>query len=201
MPKMTRFVPRSVLVAGLAGVLAFSGAVAAHATTPTPRPPGPEDRPELTQKNWDGAVFSTDPEQAIIRFDMERFIEHLGDQQADEDNVIVLEADILFEPNSWELPDTAAAKLEELVQEVPDGSAVSITGHTDSRPVSDAYDFDNQELSENRAEAVAEALETQRPDLEITAEGLGDAEPAVTEDPDVPGTYAANRRVEIRHEN
>lgn len=194
-------ISRSVIVTCLAGALAFPGAVIANATDQKVEPPQPEDRPELGQENWDRAVFTPDREQAIIRFDMDRFIEELGDQEAEDDDVIVLEADILFEPNSWELPDSASAKLEELVQDVPDGSQVSVTGHTDSRPVSDAYDFDNQELSEKRAEAVAEALEDQRSDFDITAEGLGDAEPAVTEDPDVPGTYAANRRVEIRHGN
>ena len=194
-------ISRSVIVTCLAGALAFPGAVIANATDQKVEPPQPEDRPELGQENWDRAVFTPDREQAIIRFDMDRFIEELGDQEAEEDDVIVLEADILFAPNSWELPDSASAKLEELVQDVPDGSKVSVTGHTDSRPVSEAYDFDNQELSEKRAEAVAEALEDQRSDFDITAEGLGDAEPAVTEDPDVPGTYAANRRVEIRHGN
>lgn len=38
-----------------------------------------------------------------------------------------------------------------------------------------------------------------RPDLELTVEGFGDSDPAVTEDEDDPDTFAANRRVEIRY--
>ena len=196
---MKRFLSRSMMATWLSGVLVLSGVVAAGAVSQTPDEPQPEDRPELAQQNWDKAVSATDPERAIIRFDMDRFIEQLGDHESEEEDVIVLEADILFAPNSWELPETAAAKLEEIVEDVPEGSTVSVTGHTDSRPVPEAHDFDNQELSEKRAQAVAEALEAERPDFDITAEGLGDAEPAVTEDPEAPGTYAANRRVEIRH--
>lgn len=199
MPEMKRFLSRSMMATWLSGVLVLSGVVSAVAATQSPEVPQPEDRPELAQENWEGAVSATDPERAIIRFDMDRFIEQLGDQESEEEDVIVLEADILFAPNSWELPETAAAKLEEIVEDVPEGSTVSITGHTDSRPVPEAHDFDNQELSERRAQAVAEALEAERPDFDITAEGRGDAEPAVTEDPEAPGTYAANRRVEIRH--
>lgn len=196
---MKRFRPYGMLATGLFGVLVFPGSVMTTATPQSPEPPQQEELPELAQDNWDSAVFATDSERAIMRYDLDRFIVKLGDQQAEDDDVIVLEADILFEPNSWELPDTAAAKLEEIVDEVPDGSTLSITGHTDSRPVPATHDFDNQELSQERAQAVAEALEDQRADLDISAEGLGDAEPAVTEDPDVPGTYAANRRVEIRY--
>ena len=196
---MKWFLPHGMLATGLFGVLVFPGSVMTTAMPQSPEPPQQEELPELAQDNWDSAVFATDSERAIMRYDLDRFIVKLGDQQAEDDDVIVLEADILFEPNSWELPDTAAAKLEEIVDEVPDGSTLSITGHTDSRPVPATHDFDNQELSQERAQAVAEALEDQRADLDISAEGLGDAEPAVAEDPDVPGTYAANRRVEIRY--
>lgn len=196
---MKRLFTRSVLATCVSGVLVVGGTSMAVAAAQSPEAPEPAELPDLNQDNWDGAVFATDPEDAIIRFDMDRFIEELGDQESEEDDVIVLEADILFSPNSWELPDTAAAKLDEVVESVPEGSVVSVTGHSDSRPVPDTYDFNNQELSENRAVAVAEALETERPDFDVTAEGLGDAEPAVTEDPEMPGTYAANRRVEIRY--
>lgn len=190
---------RSILATCLSGVLVVGGTSMAVATTQSPEAPEPAELPDLTKDNWDGAVFATNPDDAIIRFDMDRFIEKLGDQESEEDDVIVLEADILFEPNSWELPETAAVKLEDIVEGVPEGSVVSVTGHTDSHPVPDTHDFDNQELSEKRAQAVADALESERPDFDVTSEGLGDAEPAVTENPEVPGTYAANRRVEIRY--
>ena len=198
---MKRVSTRSIVATCLTGVLIVGGTSMAVAATHSPEAPEPAELPDLTQDNWDGAVSATNPEDAIIRFDMNRFIEKLGAQESEDEDVIVLEADILFEPNSWELPETAAAKLEDIVEDVPDGSAVSVTGHTDSRPVPETHDFDNQELSEKRAQAVADTLETERPDFDVTAEGLGDTEPAATEDPEVPGTYAANRRVEIRYGN
>ncbi|EYT49849.1 OmpA family protein [Brachybacterium muris] len=77
---------------------------------------------------------------------------------------------------------------------------MQVGGHTDSRPVDRSqYDFDNQQLSEHRAQAVAAALAADRPDLTLEVEGFGDEQPAVSEDPDDPSTYAANRRVELRY--
>src|SRR5699024_12595346 len=77
--------------------------------------------------------------------------------------------------------------------DVPDGAAVSVSGHTDS--VIGAVD--NQELSENRAEAVAEVIEAARDDLDLQVAGFADTQPAETEDPEDPSTFAANRRVDI----
>lgn len=62
------------------------------------------------------------------------------------------------------------------------------------------HELDNQQLSENRAQAVADALANTRTDLALDVDGFGDTQPAVTEDPDDPTTFAANRRVEIRFE-
>ncbi|NLS11101.1 OmpA family protein [Nesterenkonia sp. MY13] len=138
-------------------------------------------------------------EDSITRYDLDDAVEYLGGESEDED-VIVLETDILFSPNEWELPEVAPTRTEELVEEVPEGASVNVHGHTDSLPVDETqYDFDNQELSENRAQAVADVLSDVRPDLELTVEGFGDSEPAVTEDEDDPDTFAANRRVEIRY--
>lgn len=99
----------------------------------------------------------------------------------------------------WELPDSASSAIAELTDEVPEGAVVDVHGHTDSNPVPEPHDFDNQELSERRAEAVADVLEEERPDLELNVEGFGEDEPAVSEDEDDPSTFAANRRVEIRY--
>ena len=113
----------------------------------------------------------------------------------------MLETDILFASNAWDLPAPAASKIVELAAEVPEGATVQVGGHTDSRPVDRSqYDFDNQQLSEHRAQAVADALAAERPDLTLEVEGFGDEQPAVSENPDDPSTYAANRRVELRYE-
>lgn len=198
MGDIRRHVLPQLVAATCAGGLLLTGAIAAAADTESPSPEATE-QPDLTGDSWDQAVIAYDPDDAIMRYDRDRFVEYLGDREADEDNVIVLETDILFEPNSWELPDSASAAIDELVADVPDGAVTEVTGHTDSRPVPESFDFDNQTLSERRADAVAEVLETERPDFDIRVEGLGDSEPAETEDPEEPGTFAANRRVEIRY--
>ncbi|MCM3660735.1 OmpA family protein [Georgenia satyanarayanai] len=69
-------------------------------------------------------------------------------------------------------------------------------GHTDTQQPH-GQDFDNQELSENRAEAVAAALSAERPDLRLEVSGRGDTEPRAAGEPDDPTVHAANRRVEI----
>lgn len=137
---------------------------------------------------------------SVTVYDAPSSITSLGEAEPDEDQVIVLETDILFPSNTWDLPGGAAARLTELVAEIPEGATVQVGGHTDSRPVDRSrHDFDNQELSENRAQAVAEALTAERPDLTLEVEGFGDQQPAVTENPDDPSTYSANRRVELRY--
>ncbi|WP_022873654.1 OmpA/MotB family protein [Nesterenkonia alba] len=158
-------------------------------------PPEPEG--EVT--NPEDFVVEIDTEEFVSVIDLDEFVEELGGSDAEEDNVIVLETDILFSPNEWELPANASARIAEIVEEVPESASVDVHGHTDSRPVNqEIYDFDNVELSENRAQAVADALQEERPDLQLNVEGFGDSQPAVTEDEEDPSTFAANRRVEIR---
>ncbi|MGO1193365.1 MAG: OmpA family protein, partial [Nesterenkonia sp.] len=77
---------------------------------------------------------------------------------------------------------------------------VEVNGHTDSNPVPEGHDLDTQVLAENRAEAGAEVLGDERPDLELSVEGFGEDQPAVEEDEEDPDTFAANRRVEIRYD-
>ena len=75
---------------------------------------------------------------------------------------------------------------------------MSIVGHTDSLG-EDAY---NLGLSQRRAEAVAAAVAASRPDLSLTTEGRGEADPVAPNDnggEDNPDGRAANRRVEIRY--
>ena len=158
-----------------------------------------DEIPDGLSPEWADSLSEDLVNMWITRHDPQMWITHLGGEEWDTEEGIVLEADILFSPNEWELPENAGAKIAELVEEIPDGASVAVHGHTDSNPVNqELYDFDNQELSENRAQAVAEALAAERSDLEMTVEGFGESEPAVTEDPEDPSTYAENRRVEIR---
>lgn len=160
-----------------------------------PEPPG-----EVTQGMLADSVTRFDPERSITAYDVDRSIEELGDAESEEDNVIVLEADILFGAMQWQMSTHAEERIGQLVDEVPDGAEVAVHGHTDSRPMPTDHELDNQQLSENRAQAVADALANTRTDLELDVDGFGATQPAVTEDPDDPTTFAANRRVEIRFE-
>lgn len=195
---------RCVLAAGCAGLLILGAAPAASAdeedTGLSEQAPPEEPEEGINQSSMSNSVLRYDPSRHLIRYDPQNHIEDLGGSEAEEEDVIVLETDILFSPNEWELPGHAGARIGELVDAVPEGAAVSVEGHTDSNPVDETvYDFDNQELSENRAQAVADALEEERPDLALTVEGFGDSDPAVREDAEDPDTFAANRRVEIRY--
>ncbi|MEO2096134.1 MAG: OmpA family protein [Brachybacterium sp.] len=124
----------------------------------------------------------------------------LGSTEPEEDEVIVLEADILFPSNAWDLSDGAAARIVELAAKIPEGATVQVGGHTDSLPVDRSqYDFDNQQLSENRAQAVADALTAERPDLTLEVTGHGDAKPAAAGGGGDDAGNAADRRVELRY--
>ena len=181
---------------GLITGLLFSSAVpaAANDEIPEPSPQG-----EVTEELIEESITRYGAEDSITGYDLDGAVEHFGGESEEED-VIVLETDVLFSPNEWELPEVAPTRIEEVVEDVPQGASVNVHGHTDSLPVEESqYDFDNQELSENRAQAVADVLSDVRPDLELSVEGFGDSDPAVTEDDDDPDTFAANRRVEIRY--
>ena len=119
-------------------------------------------------------------------------------EQDGDETVISLDSDILFEFDKAEISAAAAAKIEELVADIPDGTALSIGGHTDSL----GSDARNNPLSEERAEAVAAVLRSARPDLSLTVEGFGSSQPVADNTrggEDNPEGRALNRRVEIRY--
>lgn len=183
---------RSALAAScLTGLLAAGSISAAHA----------EEDPHEPPQEPDGGVSQGDIDASIHVWSISENIIELGSGEPEDENVIVLETDILFSSNEWGLLSSANAKIAELVEEIPEGASVQVHGHTDSLPVDESlFDFDNQELSENRAEAVADVLSDERSDLSLNVEGFGDSAPAVDEDPEDPSTFAANRRVEIRYD-
>ena len=109
---------------------------------------------------------------------------------------ITLSSDILFATGSSEISEAAAARVVDLVEDVPEGAEVSIDGHTDSVP----YQRGNQVLSEERAEAVAAPIREARPDLDLTVTGHGDSEPVADEGDGDPEARPQNRRVEIRYD-
>lgn len=117
----------------------------------------------------------------------------------DSGTAITLSSDILFDFGSAELDAPAAARIGELVAEIPQGAEVAVDGHTDSVP----YARGNQVLSEERAQAVADAIAASRPDLRLTVTGYGETRPVAAEEvdgQDDPAGRAQNRRVEIRYD-
>lgn len=119
-------------------------------------------------------------------------------EQDGDETVISLDADILFAFDRAEISGTAAQRIEEIIAEIPDGTALAIGGHTDSL----GSDERNQTLSEERAEAVADVIRAARPDLDLTVEGFGPTRPVADNTKggeDNPEGRALNRRVEIRY--
>ena len=111
--------------------------------------------------------------------------------------VVRLSSDILFDFDSATPRPAAAAKIRELVSDVPQGGSVAITGYTDSIG-SDDY---NLALSQRRAEAVRAIVAQARADLKLAVEGRGEADPVAsngTPERDDPAGRAQNRRVELR---
>lgn len=160
----------------------------------------PPDPPE-------SGIAESERRGSVIPFGLDGAIERIGEEPQDEGDgvddegelTITLSSDVLFAENSWELSAGTSSRIAELVADIPDGATVQVVGHTDSQdPV--GQDFDNQELSENRADAVADALRSERPDLDLEVSGVGDSDPAVAERENDPDTYAANRRVDISYE-
>lgn len=192
---------RRALAGGAVAAL-LAGVLPAAASGEEQRHDGPPEAPfEITGEILADSVDRFDPEATIRTYERDRAIEELGETESEDEgeDVIVLETDILFTPNNWELPGGAGSRVVELVEEVPDGAEVAVHGHTDSTPVGPDHDFDNQQLSERRAQAVADVLAEERSDLELDVAGFGAEEPAVAEDEQDPSTFAANRRVEIRY--
>jgi outer membrane protein OmpA-like peptidoglycan-associated protein len=138
----------------------------------------------------------SDPEtlsNSIESWDLDRSVFDLEETKHESgQTVVTLNADILFEFGKAALPATASARIGAAVAKAPKGSAVSIGGHTDDV----GTDADNLKLSQARAQSVATAVKTARPDLVLTVKGFGESKP-VASNGDPLGS-AKNRRVEIR---
>lgn len=145
--------------------------------------------PSFTQEQLETAIVDLDP--GIANLDGT-----LTEVAVEEGEDIILNADILFEFAKADLTDTARTRIGELIADVPQGAALTVTGHTDS--IGD--DASNMVLSQQRAQAVADAIAAARGDLALTVEGKGETEPVEANErggEDNPEGRAKNRRVEI----
>lgn len=181
---------RAWRILGTAAVLTVAGAGHAAAVVPD----SPDDLPSPTADQLTRSVQQWDPSGAVHQWDPSGAVDSFEDvDTADGETTITLATDILFASQSDELPDSAAQRIPELLDDVTEGASVQVHGHTDSL----VGPIPNDELSQNRAQAVADVIGDDRPDLTLDVEGFADTQPAQDEDPDDASTFAANRRVEI----
>ncbi len=153
--------------------------------------------------------FSLDPDQSRTRtFSYQTSEEDVGPRrfgvasQDDSANTrvrvepapITISADVLFEFDSAELRDDSIEELDEvatMLNENPD-TLIRIEGHTDSVGT-ESY---NQQLSEQRAQSVADYLADQDvPRHRMLIEGRGERDPVASNDTEE--GRQQNRRVEI----
>lgn len=147
--------------------------------------PASDDRSDLPEPSADQIARS------IVRYSLEGSVEKLVQQ---EEGSIILGSDVLFAYNSAELDDGARTAVAALLEAIPQGARVSVDGHTDSR----GGDTVNIPLSQARAQAVADLVIVERPDLTLTVQGLASSNPVAEEYPNGEADYdamARNRRV------
>lgn len=151
-------------------------------------PPSTSDLAGSVRTLETARVRSLEPQVRELRTE-----ERAGDQ-----TTVTISADVLFSFDSAELNEAAVRIVMDLVERIARaGSDVAVVGHTDAVG-SREY---NQQLSEQRAEAVAALL---RDGLDgsrtVTTEGRNFSEPVAPEQvdgQDSPEGRARNRRVEI----
>lgn len=154
------------------------------------------------------ATFSSDTVSIdTVRVDTERLdtyrlegADHT-ERSGEEAVYYTTEGDVLFDSSEYELRSDAESELQAIADDVAerdDDFVIAVEGHTDDVPVDPGQDFaDNDELSELRAESVAQWLIDNAGIDEdaITAEGLGEDYPRADNDTDE--GRQQNRRVVI----
>jgi OmpA-OmpF porin, OOP family len=118
--------------------------------------------------------------------------------EEDERTTVSLSTDVLFAFDSAELGELARNAVIEVADGLTDvPGTIEVVGHTDSVGADDY----NQQLSEQRAEAVAEVLRAELgTDADLQVEGRGSSEPVAEETDEDPEGAARNRRVEISYD-
>lgn len=150
------------------------------------------DTPRPSASDIASSVRRLEPEVRLLELPDPR---SLREEREDAGQTTVsLSADVLFPFDSAEVTDGARTTLEALAAELAETEGtIAVVGHTDSVGTEEY----NQQLSENRADAVAEVLREHLGDREITTEGRSFREPIARESDDDPAAAAQNRRVEI----
>jgi len=119
--------------------------------------------------------------------------------EEDEATTVRLTSDLLFRFGEHTITKAADAAVRDLLGDIPQDAKVTVDGHTDS--IGD--DASNDELSQRRADAVADVLRDARPDLRLSVKGHGEREPIADNEvdgKDNPAGRAKNRRVEVGYD-
>jgi chemotaxis protein MotB len=111
-------------------------------------------------------------------------------------------SDLLFTPGGWEMRPQGKQLIAKMASQLAptQQSHLLVNGYTDNAPIGPALKqqgvMSNQDLSEKRAESVAQYLISQgvKPDL-VSAHGYGDQDPVASND--TAAGRAKNRRVEL----
>lgn len=192
---MLRTVGRVSLAAALAAPVVLvggSGSVAAD------EPVTIDDLPTLTDNEVDQyrEKIEVPDVEAIDVPDIEPFEPDVSSSGGD--TVVSLDTDVLFAFGKADLSHSAEDAVVDAVQDIPDGAEVEVIGYTDSVGPTAR----NTTLSKQRAQAVADVIEEERDDLDLTVSGKGESdpvEPNTSGGEDNPEGREKNRRVEIRY--
>ena len=112
--------------------------------------------------------------------------------------VVKLKTDVMFERGSADVKPEYAAVIEHVAAALdPEPKEISVVGHTDNTPIKARFRFkDNQQLSEERAKAVAAMMAPKLKEAgRLKTDGRGPDEPLVPNSSEA--NRAKNRRVEI----
>lgn len=160
------------------------------------------DEPILVGTGWP----ELDPSSIQDVGDLDRFVypvsknstvldSAVSSREEEDQTSIDISANVLFEVDKATLTDEATKEIRTAALQIKDAKAtgtITITGHTDSVGTDDH----NQDLSERRAEAVAEEITSQLSEgIKVESAGKGEAEPIASNETDA--GKKKNRRVTI----
>lgn len=168
-----------------------------------------DDEPRILQEAPSDAILPRwqpeDPNQELILRVETPILPRQADdrawtkQEADGGEQTILSGDVNFDKNEATLTPRAQEILDEMAESWADSppGTVTIVGHTDT----DGDEAENQDLSERRAQSVADHLEEKVPGLTIEVSGKGESEPRFDETKGSPEEQKeakfGNRRVVI----
>jgi OmpA-OmpF porin, OOP family len=175
--------------AGLALAVVAGVPSLAAAQTPEVLDPFDGQPPTVTADDIAASITVLEPVVRPLEVPEPRGLREDGDG-----STVTVSSDVLFGFDSADLTGAADATLTTIAADLGAVSGpIAVVGHTDAVGT-EAY---NQDLSEQRAEAVAEVLRAELGDVEVSTEGRSFREPVVEESDDDPSLAARNRRVEI----